>query len=142
MGTKVTGGHQFEGTNFDKLLLIYSNGTYQVINIPEKHYINPKGSQVIYVGIADKKTVISLAYKDLKSRQWFAKRFVVDKFILDKIYRYVEEGVELHYFTTEPEVTLEMQFVPKPKQKTGKGMFSFEGVDQRDFGKRNKNVAA
>ena len=39
VGTKVSGPVQFYCTNFDKLLVFYKDGTYKVINIPEKQYV-------------------------------------------------------------------------------------------------------
>ena len=92
----------FECTNFDKLLLMFKDGTYTVINIPEKQYVHHEGNKVVYVGVADKKTVISVVYKDPKTHLCYAKRFIVSKFILEKTYRYFEEGMELLYLTTQP----------------------------------------
>lgn len=120
VGTKVTGAHEFECTNFDKLLVMFKDGTYQVINIPEKVYVHHEESKVAYVGVADKKTVISTAYMDPKTHICFGKRFIVEKFILDKVYRYIEEGCQLQYLSTNANPLLELQFIPKIKQKVGK----------------------
>lgn len=128
LGTKVSSDNAFECTNFDKILLIYKDGTYKVINIPEKQYVHQESNKVIFAGIADKKTVFSVAYRHPKTHLCFAKRFVVDKFILDKSYRYMEEGVDLQYISTEPDLTLELMFVPKPKQKVAKVQFDFANV--------------
>jgi topoisomerase-4 subunit A len=128
VGTKVSGDHSFECTNFDKLLIMYSDGVYQVINIPEKQYIQREGTKIAFVGVADKKTVFSVAYRDPKSKYCYAKRFIVSKFILDKVYNYFEKGMELQYITTAPQVTLEMHFNPKPKQKLTGGTFKLDSV--------------
>lgn len=128
VGTKVPGPHTFECTNFDKILLMFKDGTYQVINQPEKQYVHHEGNKVVYAGAADKKTVISIAYKHPKTHIGFAKRFVVDKFILDKTYRYMEEGMELSFLTTQPQASLEMQFIPAARQKISKATFNIEKV--------------
>lgn len=128
VGMKVTGSHTFECTNFDKILLMYQDGSYAVTNIPEKQYVNKDDQKVVYVGVADKKTVFNVAYKDPKTRFCFAKRFVVEKFILDKSYRFLDEGMELQYLTTNPQLILELQFVPKIKQKTSSLIFNFDEV--------------
>jgi topoisomerase-4 subunit A len=127
VGTKVGSEQQFECTNFDKLLLIFKDGSYSVINVPEKLYVN-KDSKIVYVGIADKKTVMNVVYKDSKKRLCYAKRFVVSKFIIDKAYRYFDEGMTLEYISTQPKVVLELQFVPVHKQKTSKMSFDFSKV--------------
>ncbi len=128
VGTKVAGPLTFECTNFDKLLVMQQNGSYAVINIPEKQYIQAEGTKIAYVGVADKKTVFNVAYRDPKSKYCFAKRFIVSKFIIDKPYRYFEEGMDLQYLSTAQQVKLEMIFTPKPKQKVAGGSFSFDKV--------------
>ncbi len=108
IGTKVSGPIELEGTNFDKLLIFYKDGTYSVINIPEKLFLQ----NVAWVLIADKKTVISVVYKNKATGHPWAKRFVVDKFILEKTYRFLDEKSELLYFTAEPAPAVELSFIP------------------------------
>lgn len=127
VGTKVT-GNTFECTNFDKLLLMFKDGTYSVSNIPEKQYVHHENNKVVYVGVADKKTVMSVAYKDPKTKLCYAKRFVISKFILDKTYRYFDEGMGLEFISTQPDLSLELQFVPKPKQKMSNAAFDLKKV--------------
>lgn len=141
IGTKVQSDVTFECTNFDKLLLIYKDGTYQVINIPEKQYVHHENSKVAFAGIADKKTVISVAYRDPKKHIGFAKRFVVDKFMVDKVYRFMEEGMELQFISTQAEPSLEMLFVPKPKQKISKALFDFNQVLIKGVGAKGIRMA-
>lgn len=126
VGTKVIGDNSFECTNFDKLLLFFKDGTYTVINIPEKQYIHHEGNKVVYVGVADKKTVLSTIYKDPKSHLCFTKRFVISQFILDKTYRYFDEGMDLVFLTSQPNVFVDLQYIPKVKQKVGSETFSLD----------------
>lgn len=128
VGTKVTGPHMFECTNFDKLLLMFKDGSYSVINIPEKHYVHREGQKLIYLGVADKKTVINVIYKDPKTLFAYAKRFIIDKFITDKIYRFLEEGVHLEHLTTNSSAKVQITFVPKVKQKISSMEFDLNTV--------------
>ncbi len=128
IGTKVQGPVMIECTNFDKLLVMYKDGSYQVINIPEKQYVNQDGRKVVYVGVADKKTVINVVYKQNETNQCYAKRFVVDKFILDKMYNYIEEDSSLEYLTTDAEPVVELKFVPKLKQKVGQIIYPMKDL--------------
>jgi topoisomerase-4 subunit A len=141
IGTKVSGEIQFECTNFDKLLLFYKNGTYVVMNIPEKQYVQPDGLKVVWVGIADKKTVLNVIYKRVDTNQCYAKRFVVDKFILDKSYTYLEEKAELQFITSEPEPTVELQFVPKKQQKVHKTTYQLRDVLVKGVGAKGIRMA-
>lgn len=126
IGTEVSGPQTIPCTNFDKLLVMFKDGSYTVMNIPEKQYILHNGNKVAYAGVADKKTVMSAAYRDPKTNFCFAKRFVVEKFILDKTYRFIEEGMVLEWLSADPSNTLELQFVPKAGQRVAKIVFQLE----------------
>jgi topoisomerase-4 subunit A len=128
IGTKVTSRHTLECTNFDKLLVMFKDGSYTVMNIPEKQYMHHHGNKVVYLGVADKKTVISVAYHDPETHLAYAKRFIVEKFIVDKPYRYLEEGMVLDFISTEPNNTLELQLIPKARQTIAKVQFKLESV--------------
>ncbi len=128
VGTKVPSEEKIQGTNFDKILIMYKDGSYRVTNIPEKQYVHQSGNKATFIGLADKKTVFSVAYKDPKTNQCFAKKFIVKQFILDKEYRFFDEGMSLEYLSTLPGIALELQFIPKIKQKISKIRFSFEDV--------------
>ncbi len=124
IGTKVSGPIQLECTNFDKLLLFYKDGTYVVVNIPEKQYIE----NVAWVAVADKKTVMNVVYRNKVTGQAWAKRFVVDKFILDKTYHYIDELSELQYISATPEATVELHFIPQANQKLKKSLYPLKEV--------------
>jgi len=115
VGSKVTGGEHFICTNFDKILVFTKDGTYKVIHIPDKQYVEHLG----YVGIADKKTVMNVVYKNKSTGQVWVKRFVVEKYILDKTYRFIEENVKLEHFSLQSDFEIELQFSSgKVKQKS------------------------
>lgn len=122
VGTKISGSNRIDCTNFDKLLVLYKNGEYKVTNIPEKQYFDG----IVWVGIADKKTILNVIYKNKETQQAWAKRFIVDKFILDKLYQYLDEGMELQHVSTDPEASLELHLAPKGKEKAKKQLFAFK----------------
>ncbi len=124
VGTKVLNGHLLECTNFDKILLMFKDGSYQVINIPEKQYVHHEGQKVVFVGVADKKTVFNVVYKNPKTHLCFVKRFIISAFILEKVYRFMDEGMYLEMINTQSNPEIELIFIPKVKQKTGKANLS------------------
>lgn len=140
IGTKVSGDNVFECTNYDKLLLVFKDGTYQVVNIPEKQYVHHENNKVVYAGVADKKSVFSVVYKDPKTHLCFAKRFVVSKFILEKVYRYFEDNMELQYISTQPVVQIELNLIPKPKQKIAKIQFDVSKVMIKGVSARGNRI--
>ncbi|HSX13199.1 MAG TPA: DNA topoisomerase IV subunit A [Chlamydiales bacterium] len=109
IGTKVSDAIQIHCTNFDKLLVFQKDGTYKVINIPEKQYFEG----AIWVGVSDKKTIFNVAYK-MKGTLW-VKRFVVEKFILDKMYRFIDEEADFIGMTAGDAGKIE--FLSGPKEK-------------------------
>jgi topoisomerase-4 subunit A len=113
VGTKVSSGSHFSCTNFDKMLVFSKDGTYKAINIPEKQYVE----NLIWAGMADKKTVLNVVYKNMQTKQIWGKRFIVEKFILDKTYRFLEEGMELEHFSTNSDSQIEIHFAPKMKMR-------------------------
>lgn len=116
VGTKISGPVQLECTNFDKLLIFFKDGTYKAINIPEKQFFE----NVSWVAVADKKTVVNVVYKNKETQLVWAKRFVVDAFILEKPYKYFDDLCELQYISTDPQAAVELQFVPQARQKEKK----------------------
>lgn len=120
IGTKVTGPEVFECTNYDKLLLMYKEGSYSVISIPEKQYIHQNTHHAVYGGVADKKSIFTVIYRDPKTYLCYGKRFVVNKFILEKMYHFFDEGMELLHISIAPVVKVELHLIPKPKQKINK----------------------
>jgi topoisomerase IV subunit A len=128
VGTKVASNTSFECTNFDKLLLMFKDGTYSIINIPEKQYVHHDDKKVIFAGVADKKTVFSAAMKDPKTNLCYAKRFIIKSFLLEKTYRFIEEGMSLEFLSTNTSPKLEVVFVPKIGQRVNKMEFEFEKV--------------
>ncbi len=128
VGTKVKGDLTIRCTNFDKLLLLMKNGEYKVINIPEKQYVGVLNKEVAYVGVADKQTVFSCAYEEKASGLAFAKRFVVKQFILEKVYRFIEDDCKLIYFSHNPDPQVLLHLMSKPKQKVSAQEFRFSKV--------------
>lgn len=137
VGTKVTGSMQFPCTNFDKVLLFSKDGSYKVMNIPEKQYVE----SLVWAGIADKKTIVNVLYKVKETQQVWAKRFIVTQFILDKAYRYLEENAELQYISTNLEDSVELHFAPQSGKKKQQMQFAFTKVPVKAVSTRGVRVA-
>lgn len=120
LGTKVSGEHTIECSNLDKLLILGESGTYTVINIPDKSYINLDDKPAVWIGAADKKTEIAVFSKDKKTGAPFAKRFVVKQFILEKVYQFVDPAHKLLYITSDPNERIVLSLKPKGRTKAMK----------------------
>lgn len=140
LGTKIASKQGVECTNFDKLLVLYENGAYMVINIPEKEYIR-KESNPVWIGVADKKSVISILYKDVKTKFVAAKRFIVKQFILEKMYSYLEEGESLEFVSSDSHPQVEVTFAPKGRQKAKSLIVDFDSIAIRNPTARGFRIA-
>lgn len=116
IGTKVTGSAKISCTNLDKILVLVSDGSYKVVSIEERTYVAKEGATIAYCGVADKEQVLVCCYRDKVSGVGFCKRFIVKQFIMDKEYRYVEEGMEPLLVTTN-ESPFMVHLLPKSRQK-------------------------
>lgn len=125
VGTKITGGKFITCSNFDRLLVICQNGSYKVIPIPEKQYVAPKGTSLIYMGPADKKTVLNIVYKDPKTDRCFGKRCIIKQFLLEKSYQLIEEGMVILCMTADIDPVAQLHYIPKLRQKSAKGDYPF-----------------
>ena len=105
VGTKVSGDQHITCTNFDKILILDKLGNYKVTNIPEKQYVE----KLIWAGAADKKTVLTIIYK--QTGQIWGKKFVVDKFILDKSYPFIDPTAELIHVVAGGDITADLNLV-------------------------------
>lgn len=138
VGTKVSGPASFVCTNFDKLLALFQDGTYKVMHIPDKQYLE----NVVWVGVADKITVFNVIYKKKDTGHAWSKRFIVEKFILDKVYRYFEEGAELQHLSADPSAEVEITFHSSSKDKVSKTVYKLADAPIMGASKKGVRIAA
>jgi len=136
-GTSIRSDTSLKCMNLDKLLLLSEDGSYRVVNVQEKLYVE----KLVYFGVADKETIIRAVYRDPKTKMAYAKRFVVKRFLLDREYRYLEEGAKLDLLTTEEGREIQVEFVPKAKQKVKKAHFSLDEVGVKGVSAKGIRVA-
>lgn len=104
-------------TEYDKLLLVTSDGTYRVMPPPEKAWM--PGS-VLWAGVFDAKKghEFTFIYKDSAGAAW-GKKVRIERFITNKVYPLVKEGsLGIEYLTDARKpgrVVLHM--VPAKRQK-------------------------
>ncbi|MCI5117234.1 MAG: hypothetical protein D3913_04605 [Candidatus Electrothrix sp. LOE1_4_5] len=79
---------EFACSELDRILLIFKNGMYKVINVPDKLFV---GSDVIWIGVVDNRLVFNLIYRAGAVNLSYVKRFKMPKFILNREYRLFEE---------------------------------------------------
>ncbi|MEJ2688561.1 MAG: DNA topoisomerase IV subunit A, partial [Deltaproteobacteria bacterium] len=69
----------FSCSEYDRLLLIFSNGTYKVIHVTDKLFV---GHELLWAGPIQEKQIFNLIYREGKQGLSYVKRFQTPKFIL------------------------------------------------------------
>ena len=96
VGYKVTGEEfKVECTKFDKVLLVFKDGTYKVSELPEKLFVGP---ELFYCGLPDRERVFTCAYTDRKAS--YLKRFKFGGTILNKAYLCIPDKSRILFFAT------------------------------------------
>ena len=117
IGTSIKGDRTFSVSEYDRFVFFLGDGTYRVIPVQDKYFID---GEILFCGVLDKKQVFTAVYKAKKSGVAYIKRFRVESFIMDKEYRYVPEGGEVIFFTSEEEMTLDIWFQRRKRMRKRK----------------------
>lgn len=110
---------------YDKLVIFFEDGTYQVMYVPEKTFFETK---LLLFRKADRKHVFNCAYY-LGGRRdrIYVKRFTVKGFILEKEYRYIEPKDVLMYLSDSTDEYLTVYYRKKPRLKILNEDLRFDG---------------
>jgi topoisomerase IV subunit A len=113
VGYKVNGDEfKLECTKFDKVLLVFKDGTYKVSELPEKLFVGP---ELFYCGLPDREKVFTCAYTDRQAS--YLKRFTFGGTILNKAYSCIPDKSRILYFAPETPKILYVRYKPAPHQK-------------------------
>jgi len=113
VGCKVTGEEfKVECTKFDKILLVFKDGTYKVSELPEKLFVGP---ELFYCGLPDRERVFTCAYTDRKAS--YLKRFKFGGTILNKAYLCIPDKSRILFFAPDTPKVLYLRYKPVPHQK-------------------------
>ena len=113
VGYKVSGEEfRVDCTKFDKVLLVFKDGHYQVIELPEKLFVGP---DLYYCGLPERERVFTLAYTNRDAS--YLKRFTFGGSILNKEYFCIPEKSRLLFFEPDTPPELYIRYKPAPHQK-------------------------
>ena len=113
VGYKVSGEEfKLECTKFDKILLVFKDGTYKVSELPEKLFV---GQELFFCGLPERERVFTCAYTDRDAS--YLKRFMFGGSILNKVYTCIPEKSRILYFAPDTPKTLYVRYKPAPHQK-------------------------
>jgi topoisomerase-4 subunit A len=118
LGTQLTGSGLTElekVSPYDRVLVIASDGTYRVIDAPEKLFV---GKGMLYAGLADKDAladrVFTVVYRNADGESYI-KRCRIEQYILEKEYSIVPEGATPLILTIRDNVVVRLRYRKKPR---------------------------
>jgi len=123
-------------SEFDRLVLLRNDGSYQVIPIPAKQYVGP----VKYLLRADRDQVYSILYRDRRSNAYYAKRFRVDRYIMDKEYAGLPKNSLIEALYLNRGVVLELILTPNSRRTVDRIRIAFDEIEIRSSGARGFKV--
>ncbi|MFA6108024.1 MAG: DNA topoisomerase IV subunit A [Candidatus Latescibacterota bacterium] len=106
-----TGQALFDVSPYDRVLVIRKEGTYSVIDVPDKLFV---GKGMLHCSFVDKDLVFNVVYRD-EGDTTYLKRCRIEQFILNKPYALVPEGARGVRLTTDSERRVALDFKPKPR---------------------------
>jgi topoisomerase-4 subunit A len=113
VGHKVSGQEfQVECTKFDKILLVFKDGHYQVVELPEKQFVGP---DLVFAGLPVRERIFTCAYTNREAT--YLKRFKFGGTIMNKIYHCIPPKSKVLYFEPETPPELYIKYKPAAYQK-------------------------
>jgi len=113
VGYKVSGDEfKIDCTKFDKLLLVFKDGHYKVIELQEKLFVGP---DIIFIAIPDRDKVFTLVYTNREAT--YIKRFTFGGIIMNRDYSCIPEKSKILFFTEGTPQQMFIRYKPAPHQK-------------------------
>ncbi|HUA68442.1 MAG TPA: DNA gyrase subunit A, partial [Candidatus Saccharimonadales bacterium] len=137
VGYKVSGEEfKVECTKFDKILLVFKDGTYKVSELPEKLFVGP---ELFYAGLPDRDRIFTCAYTDRNAS--YLKRFTFGGTIMNKAYFCIPEKSRILYFAPDTPKTLYIRYKPAPHQKINQQTCDPNEIDVKGPKTRGRQIS-
>lgn len=118
LGTKVGGDELFTCSSLDKIVLVWKNGVYRVMQPPEKVFVD---KTLVYAAPYKRDTVMTLVYRHDKLT--YMKRFKFGGAIMNRDYNCAQEPAEVLLFTDEDPDALYVKYKPAKNQRIHQQFF-------------------
>lgn len=139
IGYKVTGSEfQIACTQFDKLLMVFKDGSYKVMQIQEKFFV---GEKLVYCEHPDRDTVFTMVYQTRDA--CFVKRFTFGGAIMNKEYSLVppKAKARIIYLEQGTPDKLYIRYKPVPRQKVNQSTCKPKELAVKSAKSRGKQIS-
>jgi len=143
VGYRVSGEEfKVDCTKFDKLVLVFKDGHYKVIELPEKMFVGP---DLVYCAVPERERVFTLVYTNREAT--YLKRFTFGGTILNKEYFCIPPKSRILFFEPDTPEQLYIRYKAAPYQKINQqtcnpSELAVKGVKSRGNQLSIKEVAA
>ncbi len=141
-GSAVKGDkHQMTVSEYDKVLIVTADGTYRIIDPPEKHFAGQRALAIEQFG-KDEGVILTYVYRDEEKKPW-AKKIHIQGFIKDKEYDLIKgkKGKVERLYVGEPTFLVHMSFVPMKRQRKKDDWFNLADLGFCGLGSRGTRMA-
>ena len=139
LGHEVNGNVILDASIYDRVLVIRKTGAYSVHDVPGRMFVD-KG--MLFCGFLDPERTYNIIYKDAKSGHPYLKRCRIDKYILNRGYVLIPEGCSVLKLTTDPVVSVTVDYKPKPRIRILQEEFEVEDFPVRGTKAKGFRLAA
>jgi len=137
IGYKVSGEEfKSECTKFDKLLLVFRDGHYQVTELAEKMFVGP---DLVYGAVPERDRVITLSYTNRDAT--YLKRFTFGGTILNKEYFCIPPKSKILFFEPGTPKELFIRYKAAPYQKINQQTCDPAEVDVKGPKTRGRQIS-
>ena len=119
-----------EASGYDKLLIMKKNGSFNVVAVPDKMFVD---KEMLYCGIVDKSHVFTVVYQTADKKYYCIKRFAMEKNMSDRSYEFLPEGCKLIFFTDKQQGKINLVYKPAPRMKVKEESFDIEKYNAKGF---------
>ncbi|MFW5684680.1 MAG: DNA topoisomerase IV subunit A [Spirochaetota bacterium] len=115
LGFNVNSGKElFKVSPYDRILVIRASGTYSVIDVPEKLFVD---TGMLSCGLADKEIlaekVFNIVYRDKETKYPYLKRTKIEQYILNRGYEIVPKDATILALSTRDGVVANVKYRKK-----------------------------
>jgi topoisomerase-4 subunit A len=139
LGYNVDGDVLFECSSYDKIIVVSKDGTYRVIQPPEKQFVD---GNMIYCNKADRDRVYTIVYSDTETGFTYMKRFTTGGFIMDKEYNCAQEGAEVLAFEDTDPPDVYVKYKPSKGQRIHQQVFHPSDIPVKGSKARGNQMTA
>ncbi len=143
LGHQVKGddGFNFTCSEYDKILLIFKNGSYKIVPIVDKLFLD---SELAWMGKVKKDLLFNVIYKNGSQNLSYIKRFKMPKFIMDKEYHLFDlhQRSIIQHLSLDPEEYIRVYYPPNKRAKTNYEDFTFNDFLIKAAAAKGKRVSS